>query len=220
LIEDDDFSHEVDQAELSLIEEYVDNALLPEERSAVEAWIDGSPTRSAHAAITAGMRYSATRATKRRSIPVWSWVPIAASVALLIALPYFHHRPSLRLSSLPTQMSPVVPTASIAEDTILLQAMRLRSSGPGDGSPATYLLHANRPTRIQIALPAAAPRTTYSVDISPAIHRERLSPIQQQSLFYLELSVPPGSLAKGKHVAELHSTSGAYRLQFAVDYLP
>jgi hypothetical protein len=229
LIEDDDFSHEVDKAELSLIEEYLDGTLPPGERLAVETWINGSPTRRAHAAITAGLRYSATRLTKRRSIPVWSWAPIAASLALLIALPYLHHRmPSPSLVSPAGQTSRAVTSGPIAEDTILLEAKRLRSSSPENAPPTTYRLHVNQPTRIQIALPAAAPRTTYSADIyqgdqrggSPVIHRIDLPLIQVQSLSYLELHVPPGSLSKGEHLAELHSANGAYRLQFSVEYLP
>jgi hypothetical protein len=229
LVEDEVFSQQVNEAEFELIEEYSDGTMAPDEQRIVAGWITGSPDRHAQAAITAALRYSATRpaqqAHHRRAIPVWLWATAAAAcTALLVTLPLLHHRqPSpplvteLHPPSVPPQAQPN------AEDTILLEAKRLR--GDTNNTPApTYTLHAGMATRIQIIVPQAATATEYSMDLRQAAPRQTSTPIhlaglrvvEHDSVRYIEFSLPSGSLTQSTYEVDLRSSTGTYRLRFAV----
>src|ERR1700744_2763554 len=92
LLENEEFSRQVEEAEFELVEAYADRTLPAEERAIVGPWITGSPKRHGKAAITAALRARAIEASKihivkRRVVSVWLWAGVAACIALLATLP-------------------------------------------------------------------------------------------------------------------------------------
>ena len=213
------------------MEAYVDHTLSTEERAIVERWITGSPERRGEAAITAALRAKAKAAStlhvaKRRVVPVWFWaLPVAASVALVVTLPRLHHRQPEPAVVARLNPPPVVQPKSTGEDTILLEAQRLRAAGEGPKT-VTYNLHADAPTRIQIVVPSAAPRGRYTVDVRPSaaqqisgpLHFDGLSINQKDNVSYVEFLLPAGSLREGPYEGDLHSAYTTYRIRFSVAY--
>jgi hypothetical protein len=230
LLEDEDFSRQVEEAEFALVEAYVDHTLSTDDRAIVEPWITGSPQRHGEAAITAALRAKAASTphiAKRRVVPVWFWAfPVAASIALLVTLPRLHHKQPEPVVVARLNPAPIVPPKLTGEDTILLEAQRLRAAGERPKTAVTYTLHVDAPTRIQIVVPSAAPRAEYSVDLrqstaqqtSKPVHLDGLLVNPKNHLSYVEFLLPAGSLSKGTYEGDLRSASTAYRLLFSVDY--
>jgi hypothetical protein len=232
LLEDEEFSRQVDEAEFQLVEAYADRTLAPDERAIVDAWITRSPQRHARAAITAALRASAIEAStlhlaRRRAGPVWIWaVAVAACVALLATLPWLHRKPPAPAVVARLNPAPNLQPKATGEDTILLKAQRLRAAGERPGIPVTYRLHVDRATRMQIIVPSAAPPGPYSVDLRQSttqqaaapVHLQGLSVNRKNSLSYVEFLLPADSLAKGTYELNLHSLGETYRIQFSVAY--
>jgi hypothetical protein len=144
---------------------------------------------------------------------------------LLIALPRLHHKqPAVAVIAQLDHAPGVQPHEAAGEDTILLQAQRLRGGDTANSTAASYTLHPRNTTRIQILVPHAPPGTLYSIDLksttlpqpSIPIHLDGLAARTVNSLNYVEFSLQPGLLEKGSYEGVLHSGNGSYNLHFSI----
>jgi hypothetical protein len=232
LLEDEEFSRQVEEAEFALVEDYADGTLPAEELAIVSPWITGSPERRSKAAITAALRASAINASTihiatRRIVPVWFWAfAAAACIALLATLPLLRRKQPEPVIVAQLSPPPVAQPQSIGEDTILLEAQHLRGADESPRNPVNYVLHADAPTRIQIIVPSSAPRGQYSVDLRQApaqrtsapVHLDGLPVTQKNNLSYVEFVLPAGSLSEGLYESDLQLAGTTYRVRFSVGF--
>jgi hypothetical protein len=220
LIEDGDFSAEIEAVEFDLIEDFAAGTSPSAERKQIAVWIAASPERSARVLIAQKLHRSSS---KRRQSASWVlWVAaLSTCIALAAALPFLRGprpAPSATRSSTATRLAPSSPR----QNTILLAAERLRGSETTSAA-TTYPVYPDSPARIQIMLPPADGRTAYSVILQdnepgagPLVRLSGITPRGDASAPYLELTLLPGTLRSGQYTLQLRSSTGNYRLPFKV----
>lgn len=143
---------------------------------------------------------------------------------VFVAVSLLHHRqPATPVVAKLQQVPPIKPRPA-GEDTILLEARRLRGGGADNTTSMTCTLHPGMETPIQIVVPEASASASevYSINLQQAspghtsapLHVNRLGVKRTNSLPYTSFSLPAGSLPAGPYTGDVHSTEASYRLHF------
>ena len=236
LLEDDIFSRRLEEAEFELLEEYADATLPPDEHDIVASWIAASPQHNAHIAITSLLRSRATAAedhaprssnTLRRYL--WPLATAASFVCVIAGSVFWHQQSAPRRNTQLAQVSVATPPARSglpvhAQDTILLQAQRLRGGTGKVSEVPTFTVHRASPTRLQIIVPRAASGDPYTLELhrfgapsgGQAIRAADLRAHTEASVPYVELILAPSGLSAGHYVGVLRSLNGSYDLGFSL----
>ena len=123
LIEDGDFSDEIEAVEFDLIEDFAAGIYPSAERKQIAAWIEASPERSAQVLIAQKLHRSSSKRRKSASWILWM-AALSACIALAVVLPFLQKPQPATPSGIVTRLAPSSPQ----ENTILLAAQRLRGS--------------------------------------------------------------------------------------------
>lgn len=224
ILEDEFFSQQIEQATVALLDAYTDGSLPRELHKRLTPWVSKSGYGRQHIAVNRSLQQMSSRSARRGSRKT-IWTLAVAACLLLAAVPMVlvrrHTAPSLvaKLEPKPGPAKALAPS----ETTILLVAQRLRSAEPHVQSPGSYRIRRDFPVRLQIVLPSSRLRDSYSVTIRSSNSKTLIAQFAAVRVQgpteapYVEIVLPPNTLASAEYTADVYAPDDVFRLQFSTD---
>jgi anti-sigma factor RsiW len=214
LVKDEEFSQLTALLEEDVLEDYAAGSLTSAEQKSLRPREHVQVTRLL-------LQNSRPRLQTRKS--VWLWLTAAACV-ISAALLFVRHRvpsaiPTASSKPVPGSSQPIFPKANV----ILLVAERLRGSATQNES--AYVVRPEATTHIQVLLPGAENRMSYSLLLRPTdddrsqqglVRVDGLGAQNASGAQYIEITLPPGHLSPGAYLAEVRSRDGSFAVRFRV----
>lgn len=222
MLTDDQFSSQVENARVLLLQGYADGSLEPPVERRVRAWVTASPHAQEEVAIERTLRRIAVRHEPskqlRRSLLIL--MPLAACLVAALLFPLLRNRTAPNSYGPTSGTHPTSsPTTPQPEQTILLVAQRLRGSLPPGSN---YHLHTGAAPRLQIVLPSSHSAQQYRVIVTRAGADRPIAnftniPVQGTAQApFLETTLPLHALSIGTYIVELNAPDDSFRLQFRI----
>jgi anti-sigma-K factor RskA len=227
LLADHDLSDAAADCEQELIDDYAMRRLDSEEYREVGLWIEASPDRVQRVAMARALLQRSAHRTSGRHRPV---IAFAVAACLVAAAALYIVDTRLNRAAKTTQLAtanpatPIIPATvdnNARPDIILIAAERIR----GERKIATYPIHHGSPIQLQILLPGESARTGYRLRIASQANRNKAlleqDNLEAQSLngqLYLNISLPPGSLAPATYLAAVTRQNDTLTSPFIVTW--